>query len=808
MRKITLLFILSIFFSNLRAEMAVQKYLIMGQVVETKDGKEIPYATATIQDQKSKVVKRMSSDASGKFTIPVDSAGKYTLILTAFGYTESKLPFTVNEPKTNLGAIQMEQGVAIKEVSVVGQKPLVKIDPDKITYSIESDPDAQTSNGLEMLRKVPLLSVDGDDNVTLNGQSNYKVLVNGKSSSMMSNNFKEVIKSMPANTIKDIEVITNPSSKYEAEGVGGIINIITLKKTTNGYNGSVSSGFDSRGGLNGSLYFATKINKFGFSARYYGNQYKQPASGGFYTNENSNSTEYRTTRSDYSNTYNGYSSGYSGEASYDIDTFNLISMSFWGYSGNYQNEGLTTSIIKDNNGFLSRSFINYSSGESTYGSLSGNIDYQKTFKKPDKTFTISYKLDSDPSSSNSDNRIDDCFNYPEYHQRSNSKSITQEHTIQVDYYDPLTKMHQLELGVKAIFRDNSSNSDQFRNDTLRIDFSNDLDYNQYIIGAYAGYVFKLKKLTAKSGLRLETTWNDCVSTSDSVVRFSNRLFNIVPYINFAYQLKQGQTLKLSYTQRLYRPGIWYLNPYVDNSNPLNIRFGNPDLVSEIAHSFEAGYSLFSQKISLNTSLNASINNNSIESVSTMNDRGVTSSTYKNIGMDQRYNWNNYFSYRLGVKFSVSANATASYTRLAANNGFNMSNDGFGFRGSLNLRKSLWKDAAISGNAGFSSPYISLQGKSSGYSYTSLGFSQKLLKQKLSLNLSISEPFREKRTYSYNTKGEGYVAHGEGSYSVRYLQFSASYNFGKLSSAVKKAKRGISNEDVKSGGGNPGSGGEQ
>ncbi|MEA4839634.1 MAG: TonB-dependent receptor [Bacteroidales bacterium] len=808
MRKIILLFILSLFFSNLKAEMVVQKYLITGQAVETKDGKGISYATATVQDQKSKVIKKMSSDASGKFTISVDNVGKYTLLLTAFGYTESKLSFTVIEPNTNLGAIRLEKGIAIKEVSVVGQKPLVKIDPDKITYSIESDPDAQTSNGLEMLRKVPLLSVDGDDNVTLNGQSNYKVLVNGKSSSMMSNNFKDVIKSMPANTIKDIEVITNPSSKYEAEGIGGIINIITFKKTNNGYNGSVSSGFNSRGELRGSLSFATKINKFGFSARYFGRQLKQPVSGGFSTNENSNSTVYRSSRSDYSNTYHGYANGYESEASYDIDTFNLISMSFWGYSQNYQSDILATSVIKDNNGNLSRRFVNHNSGEQTYGSLSGNIDYQKTFKKPDKTFTISYKLESDPNTSNNDNRIDECFNYPEYRQRSNSKSNTQEHTIQVDYYDPLTKIHQLELGVKAIFRDNFSNSDQYRNDTLRTDFSNDLDYNQYILGAYTGYVFKLKKLTAKSGLRLEATWNDCVSTSDSVVRFSNRLFNIVPYINFAYQLKQGQILKLSYTQRLYRPGIWYLNPYVDNSNPLNIRFGNPDLVSEIAHSFEAGYSLFNQKISLNTSLNASINNNSIEFVSTMNDRGVTSSTYKNIGMDRRYNWNNYFSYRLGVKFSVSANTNVSYTRIAANNGFNMSNDGFGFRGSLNLRKSLWKDAAISGNAGYSSPYISLQQKSSGYSYTSFGLSQKLLKQKLSLNLSISEPFRRTRTYSSNAKGEGYVAHSEGYYSVRYLRFSASYNFGKRSSAVKKAKHSISNEDLKSGGDNPGSGGEQ
>ncbi len=159
----------------------------------------------------------------------------------------------------------MESGVELKEVTVTAQKPLVKIEPDKIVYSMESDPEAQTNNVLEMLYKIPLVTVDAEDNITVNGQSNFKVLVNGKSSSMMSTNFKEVLKSLPANTIKDIEVITNPSSKYDAEGVGGIINIITTKKTISGYNGSVSSGVDARGSLNWSAYLATKIKKFSFS---------------------------------------------------------------------------------------------------------------------------------------------------------------------------------------------------------------------------------------------------------------------------------------------------------------------------------------------------------------------------------------------------------------------------------------------------------------------------------------------------------------------------------------------------------------
>jgi len=168
----------------------------------------------------------------------------------------------------------------------------VKMEVDKIIYSMESDPEAQTNNALEMLRKVPLITVDAEENITMNGQSNFKVLLNGKSSSMMSANLREVLKSMPANTIKDIEVITNPSSKYDAEGVGGIINIITLRKTINGYNGSIGSGIDSRGSMSGNAYLATKINKLSISARYFIQQAKRPENLSTSTGEYFNNSDF------------------------------------------------------------------------------------------------------------------------------------------------------------------------------------------------------------------------------------------------------------------------------------------------------------------------------------------------------------------------------------------------------------------------------------------------------------------------------------------------------------------------------------
>jgi len=754
-------------------------YQISGQIIDKEDQKGIPYATITLQNDSAKVLEKQSLDVDGKFILSVSEKRKYIIIITVMGYNELRTPIEVKDLKTDMGKLEMLKGVAMKEVTVTCEQPLVKVEVDKITYSVESDPDAKTSNGLEILRKVPLLAVDADDKVTLNGQSNFKVLVNGKSSSMVSNNFIEVIKSLPANFIKSIEVITNPPSKYDAEGIGGIINIITIKKTFSGYIGNVNSGFDSFGSLNWSATLTSKIDKFNFSGRYYGNENRQPSSYGYSTNDNSNSDVYTHTKNENKSNSNALSNGFFGEASYDIDTFNLISMSYSECTGNSRYNSNSTARTTDINDSLTRSFDNYNTGKSYYGTISANIGYQKTFMKPDKSFTVSYAAEIDPNNSDNTNTVVAHLNYTPYVQRSTSKNMSQEHTIQLDYYDPVSKMHQYECGIKMILQTNDNNSQQYRNDTLRTDFSNDLKYDQYILGAYADYILKLKKFTAKSGLRLERAWNYGVSTSDSVVKFTNRLLNLIPYITFSYQLKENKTFKFSYTQRIQRPGSYYLNPYVDNSNPLSIQYGNPNLVSEVSHSFEVGYSTYTGKANLTSSLSASINNNSIECFSSMNASGVTLTTYKNIGIDDRYSWNSHFFCCIGSKFNINTNTNISYAKYASNNGYNLSNKGFNFYGSMDLRKTLWKDASCSVNGGYYSPRIYLGGKSAGYTNSSLEFSQYLFKRKMSLNVSASEPFLRKRKYISDSKGDGYVSHSENYNSLRRIRFSLFYNFGKM-----------------------------
>ena len=791
---------------SILAQSKVINYQVSGQIIEKITGKGVPFATVIIKNDSIKEKKAQACDVSGHFSINMSAPLNYTLIVSSVGYKEFSIPLIISELKTDLGKLSMEEGIELKEVNITAQRPLVKIDPDKIVYSMESDPEAQTNNVLEMLKKVPLVTIDAEENITLNGQSNFKVLVNGKSSSMMSTNFKDVLKSLPANTIKDIEVITNPSSKYDAEGVGGIINIITLKKTLSGYNGSISSGIDARGSFNGSAYLAAKIKKFSFSSRYYATQFKQPKSGSIGTNEYFNNTDYHYSNTSGNNTYKGLSNGFSGEASYDIDSLNLISLSFWGYQGSYKNNGFNETQYLNTTNDITRMYSNNTNSINSFGSLSGNIDYQKTYKKPDKSLTFSYKLDNNPRTVKNTSTVDGITNYPSYRQRSDNDAVGREQTFQADYYNPLTQMHQLEGGLKFILRQNTSTSEIYRNDTVKLDNNNNLDYDQYIMGAYAGYLFKWKKLSTKTGLRLERTWNNGVSKTSGInTDFTNRLFNLVPYVTVSLMPKPGQTIKLSYTQRLSRPGIWYLNPYVNNIDSMNISYGNPLLKAEVTHSFEIGYTYFTPKFNFSATSTSSFVNNSIERISKVELSGATVNTYENIGKDQGYGLNLYVSYRPSNKLNIYFNGGGNYSKLEANSGYSITNEGFSYRGSLGGRWTLWKDGSVNSNIGVYSSSIMLQGKSSSFSYTSFGVSQYLLKRKLMLSVSTSDPFWYKKKYTNESKDITFYSHFEYTYLAQNVRFSVTYNFGKMDLQVKKVRRGIKNDDLKSGGDSQGGG---
>lgn len=791
------------------ASKSSKPYTVSGTAIDASTGQPVSYATATLAvDSTTLPVAAVVTDGDGRFTLATKAAGSYVLHISFTGYTAASREIALNEtaPSLKLGEIQLDPGLTTEEVTVTAQRPLVTADIDKITYNATSDPETPTLTALEMMRKVPMLTVDGDDNLQLKGQTNFKILVNGKTSTLMAKNYKEVLKAMPAGSIKSIEVITDPPAKYDAEGIGGIINIITNRKTNNGFNGSVGLGADTWGGVNGNAYIAAALGKFSLSANYFGGYFRQPEGTGDGRTETFNSLDARYL--DYTRIQkgNGVNNGLSLEMGYEIDTFNLLSLSLNGYLANFDMTGDMHTGTFDPDRRPTTAYDNRTFTRMNFGSVTGNIDYQRTFRKPDRTFTVSYKLDYNPNTSKYDRDITGTLNYPTYSQRSDNKAAGYEHTFQADYFDPITKVHQIEAGVKYILRPNTSNTEDYRRDhggewTPDDSQKNDLDYRQHIAAAYASYLMKLSKFSVKLGARAEYTVNDgTFKLRDGDHKLDNKYFDLIPYVTLGWQPDQMQTLKLGYTQRLSRPGIWYLNPYVNDLDPSNVETGNPRLESEISHNFDLSYSNFGKIYNISVSLNTRLTNNAIERVTTTTDNGGLFSTYDNIGQSRYYGLYFYGALRLlENKLSFSLNAGAGYTTLNANDGSGLKNHGWSGNGHLNINVQPWKNGNIYVGGGFWSGGVGLQSKSPTGWYHSIGISQGFLDKKLRLGVSVSNPFRGKLSYGWGSFGPDFEQQSHLYQPVRSLRVNLTWNFGKMQAQVKKARRGIRNDDVKSGG---------
>ena len=829
MKKITSLLLLLPFLAVGAFAQTPVKYRVNGKVADSVKKEPIGYATVIVRDKDDKPYQSTYSDDKGSFECRL-ADGTYKMVVGFTGYTPDTLTVTVGGQNVELGTINLTEGVAIGAVQVLGQ--LVTSDVDKMSYNTAADPETPALTALEMIRKVPMLTVDGEDNIQLKGQTDFKILVNGKPSTMMTKNYKDVLKSMPASSILKIEVITNPPAKYDAEGVGGLINIITNRKSsTNGFNGSVNLGVDQWGGVNGGAYVAVEAGKFAMSANINVGQYQSPETGssGLRTDSTKVGDQWvpwRHIERSSSGWNRGFHGGLGVEASYQIDSVNLLTLSINGWGGGGSNMNNYDQVYRFDNPLTpSYTVTGWSRNNYNYLSIGGNLDYQHTFKNPDETLTASYRFDANPETDDAEvsisNDLDKNDPYTNSLRRQAGNNQSYEHTLQVDYYNPLTKIHQLEVGGKYIMRPNSTDnqyeiwsgdetSGRWVDDNAR---KNDLNYTQHIGSFYGGYAAKLKWLTAKVGFRGELTVNDgkIVMASQDIPMF-NRYFNIVPYVTLNFKLDDANSIRAGYTQRINRPGIWLLNPYVNDLDPDRIQTGNPNLEATLNHNVNLDYSIYKPKWNVGVSASAYWADNAIQRVSWLVEEGQYKgriwNTWQNIATTQNYRFGvNGGGRFLNNKLTFQLNFSAYYSIIDSNQPGLAVSEGFGWNGYANIGAQPWKDGNINLYGGIYSSAPGLQSKYSAYYYNGISVSQALLKKKLRISLSCSEPFEAKKYQTNETWGPGFYDTNEYWRYGRSFRLSLQWSFGKMQAQVKKAKRGISNDDGGSGGNKGGGGGQ-
>ena len=837
MKTIRIIFVLLTAVMQMQVAAAVgDGFVVKGCVADSTTSAGEPYATISVAkaDAPAKPVKMGVTDKNGRFSLNVSGNGRFVLTASSMGRNNVVKEFSADTGKgtVDLGTLYMSDADnLLKGVEVVAQKPLVKADIDKIEYDMESDPDSKANSLLEMLRKVPLVTVDGQDNIQVNGSSSFKVYVNGKPNNMMSNNPSEVLKSMPANTIKKIEVITNPGPKYDAEGVGGILNIITVDSGFEGYTATISANGRNTGG-GGGMFATVKSGKLTVSARYNYNYNSQPR--GYSDNsitttgDEPASTSADMTQKGSSKNSSGFHSG-SIEASYEIDSLNLVSASFGLWGGKFKSEYMSSTLgtaPADGNTLYSYSTLGNSSNP--WYSIDGSIDYQHTFKTKDRMLTLSYKINTNPDKTDSYTDYTETDAGDEWqdfisrleNQHNNGDRNNTEHTFQADFTTPIGKIHTIETGAKYILRKNSADDDRYvRPAGSTGDYTFDEDHSSHyrhendIIAAYAGYGLKLKKLSGRLGLRYEHTIQDVRYLLGRGEDFRKHFNDFVPSASIGYSLTDTQNFRLGYNMRIYRPGIWYLNPYLNDSDPTSISQGNPNLDSEKSHSFSLGYNNFTSKFSLNVSMRYRFTNNSIDSYTSLmadNDiaglqnptgKNVLYTTYRNMGRSRLVSMSLYANWNPTSSTRIYTNMYGAWQYFS--DGESLSNKGWYASAYGGIQQTLPKDWQISFNIFGQSPWVSLQGKGDKSVGYTLNVNKSFMKKRLNLSAYAGNFFRKYRIYENTTESTGFIQRSSYKFNQQYFGISASFRIGELKASVKKTERSINNDDVKGGGDNSG-----
>ncbi len=724
--------------------------------------------------------------------------------------------FTANavsaQDSTDVASDSLMQIYELSDFVVSATTPLVKVELDKIIYNTAEDSEAKTSTVLDMLKKVPLVTVDADDKISLKGSSNFVVYMNGKPSGMFAQNPEEVLKNMPAGTVKNIEVITDPGAKYDAEGVSGIINIVTVSQTSlNGFTATVSGGVDSRGGGDAGVYLMAKKGKFGFAGSLDGYRYRRPNSDVDKISENF--LDHTTISEKADIDIDGYGLYGSGELSFEIDTLNLINA---GYSVRYgrQNIFWDGAISQTQAGNFLYAADRTEKGKYDWGATDVNVDYQHTFaKNTERLLTLSYRFSYSPRDTDSESLFFNPIptdNFPAHIPldkiRQYTDARTNEHTFQADFTTPFGKIHSLETGLKYILRLNKSNSDYLSfNDangwqSLYSEGSehNDVTLFQHrndIMAAYGSYALKLGKWGLRAGLRYEFTLLSVEFERNTNQNFSKNYGNFVPSIVGSYKINDVQNIRLGYNMRLNRPGIWQLNPYINDSNPNFISVGNPALNAVQTHSISLNYGFFKQKFNLNANLSQEFTNNSIEQITQIGNGGTSVSTYENIGKKQETRLMLYLSWTPIEQLKIFANLFGKYSDIRAGDG-SLSNRyffyGFVYGGvEYRLPWKIW----ITGNVGGGSPQKTLQTASSHSWWHQLTVRRDFFNDRLSVRIYANNPFTSKFRNKEFTQNPNFYQETNIVMNPREFGFVISYRFGELKAQLKKTSKSIENDDV-------------
>ncbi len=698
----------------------------------------------------------------------------------------------------NDSLLSVFDNIQLEGIEVTAQRQLIKQEVDRIGYSVADDADSKTNNVLTMLRKVPMVSVDASDEIRVNGQQNFKIFRNGHPDPSLSRNAKDILKAMPASSVKRIEVITEPGAKYDAEGTTMILNIVMADNSTlKGVSGMASARADHKGAVGGSLNMTTQLDNVVLSVDY-----------GIHHDGN-NGQGYRSTMLNHYTQSGAELVGNTKfvadkvtvhfadvSASWEPDTLNLLSWSLNGFAYNYAGNGVNTNIMRD---VMERPLYSYGMNNHTNTdsyNFDTRVDYQRRTGLKDETITLSYMLSAFRNKNKDNSRYTDLVNMPVayYGIDQDGKENFNEHTVQLDWTRPLAEKHKLETGAKYIYRLNRSHNVL---DYLGIDDDTDMRYKHVtqVGAAYVSYTFHSGPWDARAGLRYEHSYLRATYPDGQQDAYEAHLNDFVPSASLRYQFNWSNSLKLSYAASINRPGISYLNPAVIET-PTTRSYGNTDLGSVHYHSVSLTYMRVGPKLTFNVTPQFQFSNNGIGAVKWA-DGLVQVSTYANTLKTYSTTVSAFVQWMLTQKTNVMLNGSIGYNYYKSKE-LGLKNDRVSGNFFANVTQFLpWK-LQLSGFAGMWGGGINdLYGRMGTVFFHGFSLQRSFLKEdRLTVQLQAIVPFGGKYMSMKN-----YITQGDVTGWTRFEQqarrfgINISYRFGSLSTRVKKSDKTIENDDL-------------
>ncbi len=685
-------------------------------------------------------------------------------------------------------------------VTVKAQRQFIKQEIDRIGYDVQADEESKTQTVMDMLRKVPMVTIDGEENILVKGNSDYKIYKNGHLDPSLTKNAKEILKSMPASAVKRIEVITDPGAREDAEGVNAILNIVMMDtKKMEGVTGSVSGNYGTLNNPGLGAYLTTQFGKAILSVDY-GYNYmskKSTTTNGYIERTFVESGNTQKIISESANP--GYIHYADINASYDIDTLNLLSASFGGYFYKIDVQGGAPISMFNSLGNPIYSYTeSYWLPSYNHNSWNGRLDYEHKTHRKGELLTLSYMLALTRQHSEQEDNYTNTQNVPFSYTGLlvNTREHFTEHTFQADYIRPLWEGHKLEVGAKYIDRRNNSNSGQEYYHSTLPSTSTAFDHSTQIGAAYADYMYNKDKWSARAGLRYEYSYLKGCYPDGSSNDFYKHLNDWVPQASVKYQISDGQSLKLGYNTSITRPGITYLNPAVV-SMPASINYGMPQLVSTRQQTLSLTYMYIGRQLTLQLVPQYSYYHNGIGSL-IYSQGDVRFSTYGNNLRQHRWQMEGYAQWKPFDGTTLIANLNFT-DNDAKNLDANLSQHTDNLYYYVNLSQKLpWKLTATAytfGQIGHSPMNIYAYSRQwNRYAFTlQRSF---LSDDRLTVRLLACAPFHKDMHYKTRTTQGDIIGWGDNITAAngRYFKISVSYRFGKLKARVKKTETTIENSD--------------